>query len=465
MPLPMIKTAIVLTLCGMAVQAMSEPMSEEAALSLVLRNNTAVAVTWLTRERDSLDLVSARTAWLPQFTLAASTVYGPFDNPVTSAAAGIDAKQALPGGATLAAGTHYGNTHLPQGDSGSATYSASISQPLLHGAWTNAAVACQIELKTMADGKDRLNLKQQLSTELTDVRNLYYDCLSAREQLRIAQGALASDSAQLERQRARFSIGEATVVDTLKALLKKLESRQLVLTNKNDLRNKTSQLALKLVVPSDSITFPESLSVTLSDLPDEATLERQIEAYDPGLKGDEIDKSIYETKLRLAKNALLPDLGIGLAYGYTSANGLSDNASIAHNSRVQAQLNYTLPTRVNRIALHQAEIDVKAQRLNAALHIRSLHDLVVDVVAGWRLGKEQLAVAAATVDVARRTLEASVKGFELGMVSRLDLEDSQNAYIAAAVGYVTQQMVLKKQEIAIENYTGAVFSRFGVSIK
>lgn len=451
--------------CAAFGSAGSEPLSEEGAVAIALQKNTSVKVYWLERKSDSLGLVSEKAAWLPLANLSAATTYGPFDHPLIVSGAAANATQAVAGGGTARAGINYSNRYDVEPDSGlnATTYSVSFTQPILRNGWQNGSVACQIKLAELGSVKTALSAKRGLAADLSSIRSLYWQCSALKEQSRIAANALAYATAQLDRERTRFVIGDATPLDTLSAFLEELRARQSLLTAENSGRKSINELARALNIASSEIAFPESLSVTIGTMPDEQSLANQIEVYDPDLRGSDLDRQILDIRLRLARNNLLPSLDLKAAYAYNTNNG--SNGDIDHNSMVSLSFSYDVPTRTGRIAREQAALELEKQRMTAAGYQRALRESVADLMADWNLAIEQLTIAASAAEVARRKLEASAKKRELGSLSQLEYIKAQNDYVSEAFNYIGQQIQLKQLEIGIEKASGAVFARFGVKVE
>ena len=308
-----------------------------------------------------------------------------------------------------------------------------------------------------------LELRGDLAADLSRVRGLYWSCYEKKQALAISRDAQVRAAKVLEKEQVRYRIGEAAAIDTLSATLERLKAVQSVLGDSVALTLVRNELARALMLPADSVVVPDSIAVTLTDLPPADQLIASAKDYDPQLRIFDLLREKLTLQLRDNRNDLLPQVDLSASYTYNDA--LSDNGGLLDNSVISLILGYSLPTKGRRIAGAKTRLSLRQNELQTAERRFELRNSVEELINNWDLERRKLSVSATSRDVARKYLESATKGLDVGTVDNLTYLDAQEDYVTEEVRYLRQQITLKRLEIVFDEITGKVLSRFGVVIQ
>jgi outer membrane protein TolC len=291
---------------------------------------------------------------------------------------------------------------------------------------------------------------------------LYWSYYERLRLLSISTNALSYASEQAERARIRFRIGEAAVLDTLSATLEYLSARESLLNDKMAATRARDEFARALGIAADSITMPDSLTIAIEDLPQPDTFISLVERYDPQLRIFEVMKQRLETEYRHTRNALLPDLTARAEYATSTR---LDDQSLKGNSVVSLVFAYVIPQTQKKVAVARKALEIKSQSLDVEDYRVQLRASLTEMVDNWRLEKEKSAISSMSRDIALQSFNASSRGYELGTVDRLNMLKAQNDFVDKSIRALQQQITLKKLEITVDELTGNVFTKFGVTLQ
>ncbi|HEY3319045.1 MAG TPA: TolC family protein [Planctomycetota bacterium] len=330
------------------------------------------------------------------------------------------------------------------------TVDVSINQPLLRGAGRTIAreplTAAERSLIYQLRSFD--NFRQSFTI---DTISRYYNMV--REKQVVDNNKENFERADFEYRRAKglFKIGRVNELDVLQA-------EQQRLTAENTLRDaaethKDSLLAFKtfLGVPDDvdvnirTDEFPEFQKIKLD--PDQAVQLALANRLDMATAQDQVDDALRG--LKIAENALLPDLGLQVSAG-TGASDKEFGHQSFNNHNASAGLTLTLPLdRLNeKIALKHAQIS-REQADRALAQFRD--NLASDV----RRRLRNLDRIEASMEVQRRIVVAAEKAlaraaafFRQGKKASRDVAEAQQQLLAARntdVQYVVDHAIAELQ--------------------
>jgi len=257
-----------------------------------------------------------------------------------------------------------------------------------------------------------------------DVTVAFYDVLVARELVKIAELDLAQKQRHLDESTRRQSAGTATDYDVLAAQVAAENAQPAVIRSQNLVRTARLQFAY-LLAETGEVDVTGTLGTPLEAVPTYETLVAKAMANRPDLGELADTRGVYKELVTIAKAGNKPrvDFSAGLGLGWVglktiSSSGYLWNAGVfaavpifdgGRTKGLVAQANSDL----SRIALDELKLrDAVALQVQAAIDAAREASDVVTAISG-------------TVTQAEKLLFLSEKGFELGVKTRLEVQDAE----------------------------------------
>ena len=340
----------------------------------------------------------------------------------------------------------------------------------------------------------------QVMTTVSQIQNIYWDLVSAYQDLKVKQRALEFANRTLSDNKKQVEIGTLAPIEVVSAQSAVASAQQAMIVSETNLqyqqllmknaisRNFTDPLIANTpVIPTDAMSLTdETAAPNVEDLVSQALRDR------PELKQSAINLQNQQISKKAARNALLPTLDIVGFYGASALGGAANPLSICPNGTsfcVPAgtvpsvgygdtfsnlfnssapdkgvALSLTIPIR-NRAAqadqirseleYRQAQLQFQQQKNQVSLQVRN---------ASFSLQQSRAAVEAAKAarDFAQQNLDAEQKKYALGastsylvlqQLSNLTKADSD--YVAALASY-------EKARVALDQVTAKTLDRNGI---
>ncbi|MBK9089530.1 MAG: efflux RND transporter permease subunit [Holophagales bacterium] len=306
--------------------------------------------------------------------------------------------------------------------SGQTTKSAGLGLTQTLYAWGKVGAAVRAAKDGIAAAEDQLNHYRQAA--IRDVTEAFYDVLLARELESISKETLGQREKQLAEAEKRYALGTATDYDVLAARVALDNQRPEVIRTANLVLIALDRL--KLVLAEEKLaldvegtleaeavsvpTFDEAVSTALESRPDIRGLGHAVGIYREFVK---IRNADDKPRLDLRANAgwswydagsFKADgkvWGTGVYFSFPFFDGLATRGRV-----VQAKSDLT-----------RAELDFAKARDGVYVEVRTALDQV-KVAAGI------VTALSGNVSQARRLLEMSEKGSDLGVKTRLEVDDA-----------------------------------------
>lgn len=206
------------------------------------------------------------------------------------------------------------------------TVTFTVTQPLLNGFGSLPNTRYILEAKNSIKAADSV-FAQQVMTTVTAVATDYWELVYARENVKVAEAAVAVDQKLYEDNKKQLEIGTMAPLDVLTAESQLASDQQvlvqaqttrlqdetvlLVAITKNPLTGNLSGIEVE---PTTGITTPEQENISLGDAVKEAWTKR------PELQQADLYLQNAKIEVKATKNELLPSLNL---YGQYSQTGLA----------------------------------------------------------------------------------------------------------------------------------------------
>ncbi len=267
---------------------------------------------------------------------------------------------------------------------------------------------------------------------IKDVTGAFYNVLAAREMVRIAEDSLAQRGRRLDEVTKRRDAGTATDYDVLAAQVEYDNARPGVIRAQNLVRAAREQLRFLLAEPQD-VDVEGTLATTVDPVPTYDELLATALQNRPEVAEINIQQGIYTELIKIASSANKPRVDFSAAWGKRhlslpsiGSTGTSWNAGVY--ATVPLFDGWRTRGQVAQVRSTLASIDIDELKLREGitLEVRTAIDSAREAAA-------LLDALTGPVKQAEQLLFLAEKGYELGVKTRLEVQDAeQNVNIARA---------------------------------
>jgi HAE1 family hydrophobic/amphiphilic exporter-1 len=288
-----------------------------------------------------------------------------------------------------------------------------------------------------------------------DVTIGYYDVLVAKELVKIATLDLDQKQRHLDEATKRQSVGTATDYDVLAAQVAVENARPNVIRAENLVRTARLQLAY-LLAETGEIDATGSLATPLEAAPAYETALPTAMANRPDLGEIDATRGIYGELVTIAKAGDKPRVDFSAAWGmgYVGLKSISSNGTL-WNAGVYASVPLFDGFRTKgRVAQAQTDLarltlDEAKMRDGIALQVQAAIDAV-------REASDVVKALSGTVQQAEKLLTLAEKGFELGVKTRLEVQDAELNVSNARLSLARAQRDYRAARVNLEWVTGTL---------
>jgi outer membrane protein TolC len=375
----------------------------------------------------------------------------------------------------------------------------SVTQPLIQnrGLYVN-----RIPLM-MAQSNYRISeylLRQQLLTLVNTAETAYWNVISARENVRVAESGRNNADEFLKYMQKQLELGALSPLDIYNpeqslanAELSVSQAKFNLAQAEDALRHQTGadldpeirQLPISLTEsvdlgPADSMTVDREQAVTKA-LANHPAMQQALQKLD-----------LDDLGIHSAKNGLLPNLSFSMYYqsngtggmyspgfstiagaGGTSAvipGGISDALDQMFGFGYPAYyagltLNLPIKSRAASAAMATAVVQKKTDALNLRNQQQGIRLNILNAVTKLEGAKEQLKLAKTAMDFATKNLDAENQKFQLGTEINQNVINAQNVLVQAESAVVTNQIGVRLNLLNLLTQTGELLDERGIVVK
>ncbi len=485
-------------------------------LALVMANNTDIQIQMLSLEMPKNAIQRAFGAWDPRASASFNSTRA--TTPPTSALDGaaqlktlsqplvMSVTQTLPeginytvswGGSKSTSNSTFNNYNPAL----SSNLAISFSQPLIQnrGAYVNrlSLMTARSRLKIGEFG-----LKGQMLNLVSAAESAYWDVVSARENLKVAEGARNVAAEFLKLSQKQLELGALSPLDIYNPEQQLATNEVSVAQARFNLVQKED--ALRKQVSADLDPQIRKLPLVLTDLADmplesisfdnEQSVQLAMENR-PDLKQATQSLDVDDLSIQSARNALLPNLALTGNYTSNGRGGVfltrtnvfdtSGNASSVLTSvpggiadalgqmfgfgfsSYQLGLRLTLPIKNRAASADMADAIVRKKQ--DALTVRTTQQTIrldiLNAITNVESSKESVKLAKVARDFAQKALDAENKKYELGTELSQNVLLAQNALAQAESTLVTNQIALRKNLLNLWVKIGTLLDERGIVIQ
>jgi outer membrane protein TolC len=341
-----------------------------------------------------------------------------------------------------------------------------------------------------------LAFKDQVIATVTQIENIYWDLVSAYEQLRVNEQSFRFAQQTLENAKKELQLESIPAVEVMRAeaeVSRRDQELTVARTNlqlqetlmKNAITRSLDDAVLEAmpVIPTDEMQTPShEASQPLPELMAEAQHNR------PELAESDIDLVNRQISRRAARNALLPSLsllafysGSGLAGPLNPVYSLGQNTSnlptdlggaflnaFSNSSPdyyVGLNLNIPLRNRVAKADQYRAELEYRQSELRLEQLKKQVRIEVRNAEYALDQTGARVEAARKARDLAQRTFEITSKEQELGAGSSYQMLSAQRDLALAELDLVGAETTYARAKVELERATGTTLAHNGILIE
>ena len=338
------------------------------------------------------------------------------------------------------------------------------------------------------------SLRLKVMTTLAKALALYWDVVSSRDQLDVAQKALDLARKTLDDRTKEEKLGVIAPFEVLRANSELARRKTDLVRARAQAQQQQEQLKTLLAKRVDSnvsqaeivplATLPEP---RLDDIPPLEEALRRAAENRPEIEQNELNLRNQEITVKAARNALLPSLGVFGTYApqglsgnglvrdsngnvvATEAGGMWDALSQTFRNRypdytVGFSLSIPLKNRqaqadAARALLEERQLEAKFQQQKLAIE-EEVRRAVIAVADA----KTEIEAAQASVTMAQQTFDGEQKKFRLGESDMLHIIQAQRDLVDAETAEVTGRTDYAKALVQFLQATGTILDAYHVDV-
>lgn len=340
---------------------------------------------------------------------------------------------------TLDFATTHGLTNYPWADGTKNSYNSSYGLNAGWTVWNGGQRENTIRQNKLRVDIERLNTGDMLRSLETDLLQVYFNILYARESIGIYEEAVKLSRTQAERAFQLMEAGKMSRVDYAQ-LNSQFEQDKYSLVNAQstyDTRRMELKKILELGIDSDITVAdvewtPAQILAQLPPIEESYSLAMDT---DLKLQGLDLEKSASKLDIAIAKAGRLPKISLNASVGTGYyAPGKSFGTSMKQGWNESLGLTLSIPifdNKKTKTAIARAEV----AELDAQLDINQRRTELAQIVENWyidtRSAQARYKAAESQLESATLSDQLTNERFELGYVNTVELLTAHNAYIEA----------------------------------
>ncbi|MEM7260619.1 MAG: TolC family protein [Planctomycetota bacterium] len=337
---------------------------------------------------------------------------------------------------------------------------ASFTQPLLRGAGEEIAFEAltQAERELLYDARAFEQFRQSFVIGVIDD---YYGLVVQKKQLENQRERIVQQARSVEQAKALFQAGRGSKLDVFRADQSLLGARSSVLAAEQSYRFSLDRFKVLLGLPID-----QTIDVA-DEIPEPKIFEIDVEKALAAAIHNRLDLATQRDRLedrergvRIARNGLLPDLDVGVSYGFESEIGTSfrgldyyDNDFVTLSANLEIPLDRRRERntyRVSLISLAQSRRALEQAEDNVIVDVR-------DAVRRLERSRQQIELGIEEIKSFEQSVEKAQIDLEAGRVTNRDLVEAQDDLTAARNDQLERKASYEVNRLELIRVVGLLF--------
>lgn len=346
----------------------------------------------------------------------------------------------------------------------------SISQPLLRG-FGREVTKAGIHRAEIGLQRANLDFKAQALIVIQDTENAYYNLAFAREQLAVRNISLQLANRLFSEAKTRRETGVATDLDVLSAEVGVANARRNVILAGQTVKDRQDAL-LALIGQGElddkvgAVRFPAVESAA----PDFASSFLAATQNQPAYLSAQAAIEQYRIDLRLAKNAKLPTLNLGGAYGLAGRKGSAGAAydqlpdRDGYNWQFDLSLSVPLGFRGDKAAYRQSLATLSREETRLRQMEQTIKVQVRSAVRSVDANMESVKIATLSSQLSQKQYELEKARFDAGLSTSYRVLQAQTDLDNARVNELQARVALNSAISALHRIEGSSLQRYAVTL-
>jgi outer membrane protein TolC len=345
------------------------------------------------------------------------------------------------------------------------------------------------------------NLKNQLLGMVNTAENAYWDVVSARENLKVAEGGRDVAAEFLKLSNKQLDLGALSPLDIynpqqqLATAELSVSQARFALAQKEDALRRQIAVDLDPKIRALPIVLIEPVDIVAPTGLDAEPEVAKALAMRPDLNAAMQSLDVDDLSIQSAKNGLLPNLALTGSYQSQGRGGVFyQRSNVFSNTGAPSTilttipgglgdalsqmfgfgypvysfgLNLTLPVKSRIAAADMADALVAKKRDSLAVRTtqQTVRLDILNAVSNVMGSVEQLKLAKLALDFASKNLDAENKKYELGTEINQNVILAQNAKVQAESNVVVNQIGLRRNLLNLLTKTGELLDERGIVIQ
>ncbi|MCG2462802.1 TolC family protein [Flavobacteriaceae bacterium F89] len=322
----------------------------------------------------------------------------------------------------------------------SSNIGVSTSMPLYQGGQINN----RIKQGQLLIEQNSFLVEEAQNSIIVSILEAYLQALYNKEQIIVTQNNLEASEKEVSRAKARLDAGSIALMDFTEAQSQAATNKYDVIAAKNNYEQYILTLKQLLELdPEETMdieTIGKDKELTYLES-DKLNIYYKALDYLPEVSASNVNVSVFEKDLAIAKGAYLPSLSLvgSVGSGYTSISDtdFTNQLNVNFNQKLGLSLSVPIFNRnQTKAAVKNAKINIEKAEIEKQ---RTEKEVYKKVDTAWRhsmSSQEQLMASTASQESAAESYKLAKKKYELGALSTTDLIISQNTYINAQQNYL-----------------------------
>ncbi|MBN1404790.1 MAG: TolC family protein [Opitutales bacterium] len=468
-PLRSILPLMLLAPCLAGAQA-SQDLSLEDAVALALEKNMnlhiqrydpLIAQDSLTVEEAAFDIQLEASGGLGEKKSA-------YDGDTTSTGyASAGASKKISTGAVLGLSTTLDHSSaITTKDSGTGL-KASITQPLLKGAWSDVTLA-DMRKASSELSQSQLKLRATALDLVLDTTTLYWNLSYAKENVALLESSVRSAELLVEESRAKLDAGLVSEIDLLQAQASLAEKREALTQAELSVAEAADALAqgMGTLLELSGTSFEPGVS----KLPEDLSKATPFAETWPVILEQDLDSAMQEEVVRRADldrvkamNGRLPQVDLVLETGVSGAaeNERRSYSSLAdpdgHEWSTELKFSMPLGRRADIAKARQASARLEQAKIKLISIKETLYKNARQTWRDLQLGIDRCNSGKARVDYQKMALEKARSSYSANLISFRELLEAQQDYDDAQLGYLDALRDLAVARATMARLDGTLF--------
>lgn len=278
-------------------------------------------------------------------------------------------------------------------------------------------------------------VRSAMQQTLHEVVTSYYGLIRQQQGIALAEATLALSEERVRVEQGRLDAGRGSRVTLLQAEVDRNADAAMLMQRRQELFAQQTELNLLLGRNASTLFTIASDTITLNGTPDLAKLRQSLMEQNPELGVGRLGQEVALLQLKTTRRQRWPTIDANLGYGYQNAT--SEAGFLA--ARTNHGLSYGVGTAVNLFnGMEQRRLERNAKAIVEMAQLRTaqlemeLDGALLTAFSDHAALMEQLALATGNLDAAKRSTSLAMERYRQGMMSGLELRDTQLAQARAS---------------------------------